>query len=67
MLTLLAWSQSRYDVDGWQTRGAKPTDHIVDLAARSDSLAQPEDTLANSDTIRDGAESKSRNEYERLT
>ena len=41
-------------VDGWQSLAEKPADQIIDLAASSDSLMSPEDTLANSNTTRDG-------------
>ena len=40
-------------VDGWQTLADKPADRVIDLAAGSDNLAQPEDASANSNTTRD--------------
>ena len=41
-------------VDGWQTLAEKPADHIIDLAACSESLMSPEDAPPNSNTSRDG-------------
>src|SRR5579872_878720 len=41
-------------VDGRQTLADKPSDPIIDLAARSDNLMPPKDKSANLNTIRDG-------------
>jgi hypothetical protein len=41
-------------VDAWKSLGEKPTEQVIDRAARSDSLLPPEDSPANSNTSRDG-------------
>jgi hypothetical protein len=51
---LLAGQITMRKVEGWQTLAEKPSDQIIDLAARSDSLMSPEDASTNSNTTRDG-------------